>query len=128
MRRPAVKRTPKPLPDAYAALLGILESQTLRLGGFREHVKVVVPTRRDPYTLFDGVTLPKLPDPPDYLEFVSQSSRVCCVADIPIAHLSYHAARYGQIAIGFHRDALLRAGFRPVFYADHGSAALQMHK
>ena len=31
-------------------------------------------------------------------------------------HLGYHAERYGKIAIGFHRDAVIRHGFSPVFY------------
>jgi hypothetical protein len=30
--------------------------------------------------------------------------------------LGYHARRYGKIAIGFHRHALTKGGFGPVFY------------
>ena len=47
------------------------------------------------------------------------------MADIPIAHLSYHASRYGKIAIGFHRDAMIAAGFNPVFYCQHQSHAFR---
>jgi hypothetical protein len=43
-------------------------------------------------------------------------AKACCLADIPIRHLKYHAARYGEIAIGFHREAVVNAGFSPVFY------------
>jgi hypothetical protein len=50
--------------------------------------------------------------------------RVCCLADIPIAHLAYHAERYGKIAIGFHRAAAVRGGFNPVFYSLQRSDAL----
>jgi hypothetical protein len=45
-----------------------------------------------------------------------ESARVCCISDIPIAHLAYHAQRYGKFAIGFHRDSVIRSGFNPVFY------------
>jgi hypothetical protein len=44
------------------------------------------------------------------------------LADIPVAHLSYHAHRYGKAAIGFHRDAAIREGFHPVFYTWHEAA------
>ncbi len=45
-----------------------------------------------------------------------QSSAVCCLSDIPIAHLSYQVKRYGKIAVGFHREAVVKHGFNPVFY------------
>ena len=45
-----------------------------------------------------------------------KSKPVCCVADIPLQHVSYHANRYGKIAIGFHRGSVLRSGFNPVMY------------
>ena len=53
------------------------------------------------------------------------SSSVCCLADIPIMHLSYHAGRYGKIAIGFHRDTAIDHGFSPVFYQLEETAVLQ---
>ena len=40
-------------------------------------------------------------------------AKTCCLADIPIIHLGYHANRYGKIAIGYHRDAVLNVGFQP---------------
>ena len=45
-----------------------------------------------------------------------KSKPVCCVADIPLQHLAYHSNRYGKIAIGFHRDSIVKAGFNPVLY------------
>jgi len=45
-----------------------------------------------------------------------ESSSICCLSDIPAPHLHYHAYRYGKFALGFHRDAVIRAGFNPVFY------------
>ena len=53
-----------------------------------------------------------------------ESVPVCCLAEIPVEHLSYHAKRYGKIGIGFHRDAAIRCGFNPVFYQLHTSDVL----
>lgn len=47
---------------------------------------------------------------------VLESAPICCLSDIPSPHLRYHAYRYGKFAIGFHRDAAIRAGFNPVLY------------
>ena len=44
------------------------------------------------------------------------SAPACCLSDIPIAHLAYHAYRYGKFAVGFHRDSAIKGGFNPVFY------------
>jgi hypothetical protein len=52
------------------------------------------------------------------------SAPVCCLADIPVIHLGYHSLRYGKIAIGFHRDAVIRHGFSPVLYLLHDSHVL----
>jgi hypothetical protein len=30
--------------------------------------------------------------------------------------LGYHSRRYGRFALGFHREAVVKAGFNPVFY------------
>ena len=68
---------------------------------------------------------------PNKTHIVQESTRtflampVCCLADIPIMHLGYHANRYGKIAIGYHRESVLQAGFSPVFYQLHNSIALQ---
>ena len=43
--------------------------------------------------------------------------QICCLSEIPIQHLPYHAKRYGRFAIGFHRESCLQKGFRPVLYA-----------
>ena len=40
----------------------------------------------------------------------------CCVAEIPIQHLTFHTKRYGKLAIGFERKYLLSKKFRPVSY------------
>jgi len=54
---------------------------------------------------------------PSRIEIKSlESAPVVCLADIPIIHLSYHAQRYGEIAIGFHRKHVMEKGFMPVFY------------
>ncbi len=111
--------TPKPIEDAYAALVAILKSRELRIGGYKEVVKVIAPRIRtyDPGTnkVETSYNVPK----------TLVSSPVCCLADIPIMHLSYHAERYGKIAIGFHREVVIRRGFGPVFYQLHSSAVLQ---
>ena len=112
---------PKPVGEAFDALCGILRTKELRLGSYREAVSVEVPiARRDPAT---GNRLP------NYKIVYRESAPVCCVADIPIAHLSYHASRYGKIAIGFHRDAVVSAGFNPVFYTlQHSPVLRSLHR
>ena len=101
---------PKPIDDACAALVSILRSRELRIRQYKEVVKVIVPyvNECDPTTL----KISKRYNVP----LTILSAPVCCLADIPIMHLGYHAERYGKIAIGFHRDAVIRHGFSPVFY------------
>ncbi len=109
----------KPSEEAYKALLSILKSKELRLGAYREVVKVHVPKLRR-YNKAKGKT--------EVLRNTIveiASSQVCCLSDIPAAHLSYHAKRYGKIAIGFHRDAAVRHGFNPVFYTLHKAHVLR---
>jgi hypothetical protein len=113
---PAARRqntAPKPAARAYANLKSILRSKVLRLGGYKEVVKVVVPDRRRRIGKSKNIEVVRMP--PVTLE----SEAVCCVSDIPAPHLRYHAYRYGKFAIGFHRDALIGAGFNPVFYTLH---------
>jgi hypothetical protein len=112
---------PKPISEAFEALCGILRSAQLRVGNYREVVRVRISSRvRDK----QGKWI-KGPDK----DVERESAPVCCVADIPVAHLSYHAARYGRIAIGFHRQAPLRSGFNPVFYSLQNSPAVkQLHR
>lgn len=113
------ERCPKPIEDAYAALVGILKSRELKIGGYKEVVNVTAPWIRtyDPVSnkWEKSYNVPK----------ILMSAPVCCLADIPIMHLSYHAKRYGKIAIGFHREVVIRHGFGPVFYQLHNSAILQ---
>ena len=54
-----------------------------------------------------------------------QSVKVCCLADIPIGHLSYHAQRYGKFAIGFHRESAIKHEFSPVLYQLHDHFAMR---
>lgn len=109
----------KPVEDAYNALVGILKSKELRLGGSAERLDVTLPE------------VERLGIGPNKIYNFKESTRpylfakVCCVADIPIMHLGYHAARYGKMAIGYHRESVVRAGFSPVFYQLQNSMALQ---
>jgi len=100
----------KPANAAYKAFCGILRSKELRLGGYAEIARVLIPERRrydlakKDFVIEKDVTV------------AVRSSPVCCLADIPIAHLRYHENRYGRFAIGFHREAAVRRGFNPVLY------------
>jgi hypothetical protein len=100
----------KPANDGYVALQAILKSKQLRLGSYHEVVKVIVPKLRK-YN-FELKRLEYLKNHPVEVK----SSPVCCVADIPLQHIAYHANRYGKIAIGFRREAVIKAGFNPVMY------------
>lgn len=106
---------PKPQDDAYRALLSILSSKELRLGSYSEVFNVTVPLLRKRNRVTRKV---------EELENVEEqltSSPVCCLADIPIVHLPYHAQRYGKFALGFRRDAAIRQRFNPVLYTLHSS-------
>lgn len=107
----------KPLSQAFQALCSIVETKKLALGSYREVVTVQVPKRRFNRADKKWEDLGEEPER-------RQSAPVCCMSDIPIAHLSYHAERYGKIAIGFHRKAPVQAGFNPVFYSLQESPAL----
>ncbi len=50
---------------------------------------------------------------------------VCCLADIPLKDLPFHADRYMRFAIGFHKRSALKAGFSPVMYVNQSSQAMQ---
>jgi hypothetical protein len=118
---PAKKRQnlkPKAPTEAFEALRGILTTRELRRGRYRELVKVNVPTR-----VRNSTSKKWIKGPEKIVE--RESAPVCCVADIPVAHLSYHAGRYGKIAVGFHRDAPVRARFNPVFYTLCNSPAMK---
>lgn len=110
---------PKPAASAYGALMGILENRELRLGGYQEVVKI----RLDRVKVWDRKK--KQHRIERNVMRTLKSAPVCCLADIPIMHLSYHANRYGKFAIGFHRAAAVRAGFNPVFYTLHHTDVLR---
>lgn len=100
----------KPAVDGYEALRAILASKKLRVGQYHEIVRIIVPEKR----LYDLETkkIKILKDHP----VTVKSKPVCCVADIPLQHIDYHSNRYGKIAIGFHRESIVKAGFNPVMY------------
>ena len=91
--------------ESYEAIVGILKSKELRLGSCEERIDVMRPTveRHDP-------------ENPKKRLFMGLLAPVCCLADIPIIHLHYHSNSYGKMAIGFHRESIVKAGFTPVFY------------
>ena len=105
--------------DACKALVNILKSKELRLGAYQEVVQVVLPHLKTVNAITKKWDVEY--DAPRTLK----SSHVCCLADIPIMHLGYHAERYGKVAIGFHRLAAIKHGFHPVFYQLHSSSILQ---
>ena len=102
--------SPKPVAKAYRNLKSILTTRQLRLGSYREIVKVVIPLLRT-YDRKSGKPVVKRNMPGRIV-----SSAVCCLADIPAPHLRYHSYRYGKFAIGFHREAAVDWGFNPVLY------------
>lgn len=105
------RNSPKPNAEARSILLAILKSSTLKLGSYRECVRILISDRKN----YDRRKrrLVKVPDREETIETMP----VCCLADIPLAQLPYHSVRYGKYAIGFHRARALKAGFQPVFYA-----------
>lgn len=108
----------KPAMSGYNALNSSLESSELRVGNYHEIVKIRVPKKRK----YDSKTrsYKVLKDVP----VTVKSKPVCCVADIPLQHLAYHAKRYGKIAIGFRREAIIKAGFNPVMYTLENTSLL----
>lgn len=102
--------SPKPALQAYKNLKAIVKSRELRLGTYKERVRVEFPEvrRYNPRTK----RFRRVPA----RDVCVESLPVCCVSDIPAPHLRYHAYRYGKFAIGFYRDAVIAAGFNPVFY------------
>ncbi len=101
---------PKEEKLAFEALCSILKDRTLRVGGYHECINVVLPEA----TIFDEKKKAFVKKKKHRLSIPTE--KVCCVADIPIQHLGYHSTRYGKMAIGFHREAIVRAKFNPVLY------------
>jgi hypothetical protein len=102
---------PKDVEKAYQALTSIIKSKKIYLGAKKEILKGIAREieRIDPIT---GVVSRTVDEP-----FHILSAPVCCLADIPIPHLEYHASRYGKIAIGFRRESAIAHDFNPVLYA-----------
>lgn len=103
------KRRPKPEKKAFENLSSILQYKHLRVGDYKEVVKVILPER----VFYDRKKqrIEEFNVPVDV-----ESAPVCCLADIPAPNLAYHAKRYGKFAIGFHRESVIKHGFNPVFY------------
>lgn len=102
--------SPKPAAQAYKNLKSILRTKELRLGTYKEVVKLILPELKK----FNPET--KKVEVKKNVPVDIESSSICCLSDIPATHLRYHAYRYGKFAIGFHRNAVIRARFNPVFY------------
>jgi hypothetical protein len=109
----------KPAEQAYNALCGIIRSRELRIGNYREIIHFEVPWYQivGPGSIIVDMSR-KMPD-------IIESCPAVCVAEIPVMHLNYHAERYGKLAIGFHRDSIIQAGFSPVFYQLVGAMMLE---
>lgn len=84
----------KPVRSSYNALKDIWGSRELRVGRYREVIKVSVPQRHK----YDFASRKFISC--EYSTVITVKSKpVCCVADIPLQHLSYHSDKYGKIAI-----------------------------
>jgi len=103
-------RRPKSTKDSYSALNAILSSKILKTGKYHEVVRTIIPEKRE-YNISS-----KKFEVKKNVKIEIKSSPVCCLAEIPIQHLNYHSDRYGKIAIGFHRNSVVNAGFNPVLY------------
>jgi hypothetical protein len=101
------KKELKSIEKAYMSLCKIIESKNLRIGSYKEVVRVSLEV--------DEPTASGIVKPTKITRELL-SAPVVCLADIPIMHLSYHAERYGKIALGFHRQSVISHGFSPVFY------------
>src|SRR4030065_790219 len=91
------KRRPKREKKAFDNLASILQYKQLRLGDYKEVVKVILP-KREYYDRTKKQTIEEF-----NVTVEVESAPVCCLADIPAPNLAYHAYRYGKFAIGFHR-------------------------
>ncbi len=101
----------KPDIEAFNNLKSILKTKELRLGSYKEIIKYVIPKQ----SIDDLDQMKKMVKKNEHK--IIESNPICCVAEIPIQHLSFHAKRYGKFAIGFYRDSLIKNAFRPVRYS-----------
>jgi hypothetical protein len=111
--------SPKRAPQAYKNLRSILRTKELRLGNYKERIRVIIPELRT----FNAKK--RKFETQKKVSRVISSVPVCCLSDIPAPHLGYHAYRYGKFAVGFHRTAAVRHGFNPVFYTLEDAAIIQ---
>jgi len=112
----------KPVDDSFKALKEIIKSNELRTGKYHEIVRTIIPDKK----IFNLKT--KKFEIKKNHSAIIKSSPVCCVAEIPIQHLDYLSKRYGKIAIGFHRDSIVKAGFNPVMYTlDKSNLSRDIH-
>lgn len=113
-----ISMKPKSLDEAYKNLTSILTSKELKISEYYEIHKVIGPETE----YYNPTTKRFFRDKGE--EHTIDSSPFCCLADIPIQHLHYHATRYGKCAIGFYRESAIRNDFNPVFYMLQNSAIL----
>ena len=113
------KKSRKPTARAYRNLKSIIRTKEVHLGQYQEAVSVIVPRRRK----FNVKT--RRTEIEENVRLTLTSVPTCCLSDIPIQHLHYHANRYGPFAIGFHRAAAVREGFNPVLYTLEHTSIIQ---
>ncbi|MES2138316.1 MAG: abortive infection system antitoxin AbiGi family protein [Bacteroidota bacterium] len=112
------KTQPKDAKVSYEILKLILQSKFLKLSSKEEIIKVIIPKE----TNFDKIEKKRIVS--YNVEKRIKSSKVFCLADIPIQHLEYHAQRYGKIAIGFYRETIIKKEFNPVLYSLQNTSLL----
>jgi hypothetical protein len=95
--------------QAFKNIKSILQSKELRVGDYFETARFTIENR---YIGHDNKGKPVFKTQ----NIPINSSRVCCIADVPVMHLDYLSERYGKFAIGFHRESIIKNGFNPVLY------------
>ena len=107
---------PKSMKESYDILIKILKTSILKTSEYSEIVRVIIPE----IYVFNREL--KKREKKTNVERLIKSSPVCCLADIPIQHLDFHSYRYGNFAIGFHRESIIKGGFNPVLYSLQNSS------
>lgn len=104
--------------EAYNILKQILESKKIKKSKFNEIFNTIVPIdiTIDKVAKLDEIRQSGIKIKENVHKSIT-TEQVCCVADIPIQHLHYHANRYGKCAIGFYREKTIEQGFQPVIYS-----------
>lgn len=96
--------------ESYDIAIKILSSKVLKLGNYHEKFIVSLPN----YEKIDKKSKEKVKIKNKITSL--DTSKVCCLADIPRTELFHHAKRYGNMAIGFKRESVIKNSFNPVFY------------